>query len=65
MLDKLSNTEPNLEEKDPYEDYEPDWKDLQAHEEAVAEWKKNNPDWTDEDAASYYAQIQNDIKRGK
>ena len=64
-MDKSKNIAPIQEEKDAYEDYEPDWKDLQAHEEALAEWKKNNPNWTDEDAASYYAQIQSDIKRGK
>lgn len=64
-MDKYKGTTPDQEEKDVYEDYEPDWKDLQAHEEALAEWKKNNPDWTDEDAADYYAQLQIDIARGK
>ena len=64
-MDKYKGTTPDQEEKDVYEDYEPDWKDLQAHEEALAEWKKNNPDWTDEDAADYYAQQQIDIARGK
>ena len=52
-------------DKDIYEGYEPDWKDLQAHEEALAEWKKNNPDWTDEDSAEYYGQMQCDLMRGK
>ena len=47
------------------ENYDPDWKDLQAHEEVLAEWKKNNPDWTDEDAAEYYGQMQCDLMRGK
>ena len=64
-MDKSKNITSDQEEKDAYENYEPDWKDLQAHEETLAEWKKNNPDWSDEDAASYYAQIQSDIKRGK
>ena len=45
--------------------YEPDWKDLQAHEELMMEWRKDHPDWTDEDAADYYAQLQIDIARGK
>ena len=62
---KSKNIVSEQEEKDTYENYEPDWKDLQAHEEALAEWKKNNPDWSDEDAASYYGQIQSDIERGK
>ena len=64
-MDKFKSTTSDQDEKDIYEDYEPDWKDLQAHEEALAEWKKNNPDWTDEDAADYYAQLQIDIARGK
>ena len=64
-MDKSKNIAPEQGEKDTYEDYEPDWKDLQAHEEALAEWKKNNPEWSDEDAASYYGQIQSDIERGK
>ena len=64
-MDKFKSTTSDQDEKDIYEDYEPDWKDLQAHEEAFAEWKKNNPDWTDEDAADYYAQLQIDIARGK
>ena len=45
--------------------YEPDWKDLQAQEESMMEWRKDHPDWTDEDAADYYAQLQIDIARGK
>ena len=64
-MDKFKSTTSDQDEKDIYEDYEPDWKDLQAHEEALAEWKKNNPDWTDEDAADYYGQLQSDIARGK
>ncbi len=64
-MDKFKSTTSDQEEKDIYEDYEPDHKDLIAHEEALAEWKKNNPDWTDEDAADYYAEIQSDIARGK
>ena len=64
-MDKFKKITPDQEEKDVYKDYEPDWKDLQAHEESLAEWKKNNPDWTDEDAADYYAEIQSDIARGK
>ena len=40
-MDRSKNITPDQqEEKDAYEDYEPDWKDLQAHEEALAEWKK-------------------------
>ena len=53
------------EVKDVYEDYEPDHKDLIAIEEAHAQWMKDHPDWTDEDAADYYAQQQIDIARGK
>ena len=52
-------------DKDIYEGYEPDWKDLQALKEAQAEWKKNHPNWTDEDAADYYAEMQAEIERGK
>ena len=63
-MDKVKNLSIDQQE-DQYEDYEPDHKDLIAHEEALAEWKKNNPDWTDEDAADYYAQLQIDIARGK
>ena len=61
-MDKVKNLSIDQQE-DQYEGYEPDHKDLIAHEEALAEWKKNNPDWTDEDAADYYAQLQIDIAR--
>ena len=63
-MDKVKNLSIDQQE-DQYEGYEPDHKDLIAHEEALAEWKKNNPDWADEDAADYYAQLQIDIARGK
>ena len=63
-MDKVKNLSIDQQE-DQYEGYEPDHKDLIAHEEALAEWKKNNPDWTDEDVADYYAQLQIDIARGK
>ena len=63
-MDKVKNLSIDQQE-DQYKGYEPDHKDLIAHEEALAEWKKNNPDWTDEDAADYYAQLQIDIARGK
>ena len=63
-MDKVKNLSIDQQE-DQYEGYEPDHKDLIAHEEALAEWKKNNPDWTDEDAADYYAQMKIDIARGK
>ena len=63
-MDKVKNLSIDQQE-DQYEGYEPDHKDSIAHEEALAEWKKNNPDWTDEDAADYYAQLQIDIARGK
>ena len=63
-MDKVKNLSIDQQE-DLYEGYEPDHKDLIAHEEALAEWKKKNPDWTDEDAADYYAQLQIDIARGK
>lgn len=63
-MDKVKNLSIDQQE-DQYEGYEPDHKDLIAHEEALAEWKKNNPDWTDEDAADYYGQLQSDIARGK
>ena len=43
----------------------PDHKDLIAIEEAHAQWMKDHPDWTDEDAADYYTQLQIDIARGK
>ena len=51
--------------KNIWEGYEPDHEELVAHEEALAEWRENNPNWTDEDAADYYAQLQIDIARGK
>ena len=51
--------------KDICEDYEPDWKDLQVQEELEAQWKKDHPNWTDEDAAEYYGQMQCDLLRGK
>ena len=65
MLDKVGNENFDKEEKNSYEDYEPDHVELKAHDEALAEWKKNNPDWTDEDAAEYYGQMQCDLMRGK
>ena len=51
--------------KDIYEGYEPDWKNLQALKEEQAKWKKDHPNWTDEDAADYYAEMQSEIERGK
>ena len=33
--------------------------------EAQAKWKKDHPNWTDEDAAEYYGQMQCDLLRGK
>ena len=56
---------PKNEKKDIYEAYEPDWKDLQALKELKAKWKKDHPNWTDKDAADYYAELQEEIKRGK
>ncbi len=53
------------EKKDIWEDYEPDWKDIQVQEELEAQWKKDHPNWTDEDAAEYYGQMQCDLLRGK
>ena len=52
-------------DKDIHEGYEPDWKDLQALKEAEAKWKKDHPNWTLEDAADYYAEMQAEIARGK
>jgi hypothetical protein len=65
MLDKTENKNLDKEEKDSYEDYEPDHKDLIAVEEVHIQWMKDHPDWTDEDAAEYYGQIQCDLMRGK
>ena len=53
------------EDKDIWEDYEPDWKDLQSYKEAMAKWRKDHPNWKDKDAADYYAELQGEIKRGK
>lgn len=63
-MDKHKNSYKKTDE-DQYENYEPDHEELRAHEEALAEWKKNNPDWTDEDAAEYHGQMQCDLMRGK
>ena len=52
-------------EKDIWEDYEPDWKELQASLEAEKEWKEQNPNFSMEDAADYYAELQGEIERGK
>ncbi len=53
------------EDKDIWEDYEPDWKDLQAYKETMAKWRRDHPNWKDKDAADYYAELQGEIKRGK
>ena len=47
------------------EDYEPDGRDLAAHLQAQKEWKKRNPNFSMEDAADYYAELQGEIERGK
>ena len=47
------------------EDYEPDGRDLAAFHEAQEECKKQNPDFSIEDAADYYAELQGEIERGK
>ena len=52
-------------EKDIWEDYEPDWKELQASLEAEKEWKEQNPNFSLEDAADHYAELQGEIERGK
>ncbi len=52
-------------EKDIWEDYEPDWKELQASLEAEKEWKEQNPNFSMEDAADHYAELQGEIERGK
>ena len=49
-------------EKDIYEDYEPDGRDLAAHLRSEEEFMKENPDF---DPADYLAQQQSDIERGK
>ena len=41
---------PKKEDKDIWEEYEPDWKDLQAYKEAMAKWRKDHPNWKDKDA---------------
>jgi len=46
-------------------DGEPDWKDILALQEATEQWKKDHPNWTDEDAADYYAQQCLDYLRRK
>tara|TARA_B100001079_G_C15924739_1_gene303820 strand:- start:211 stop:393 length:183 start_codon:yes stop_codon:yes gene_type:complete len=52
-------------EEDIWEDYEPDGRDLAAHLRAQKEWKKRNPNFSMEDAADYYAELQGEIERGK
>jgi hypothetical protein len=52
-------------EKDIWEGYEPDWRELQASLEAEKEWKEQNPNFSMEDAADYYAELQGEIERGK
>ena len=61
--EKIKKT--SKEVKDIYEGYEPDHKDLIAVEEVHIQWMKDHPDWTDEDAAEYYGQMQCDLMRGK
>ena len=40
-------------------------KDIQALKEATDQWRKDNPNLTDIDAADYYAQLCVDYLRGK
>lgn len=57
--------ESKKKEKDIWEDYEPDGRDLAAYLQAQKEWKKRNPNFSMEDAADYYAELQGEIERGK
>ena len=61
-MDKVKNLSIDQQE-DQYEGYEPDHKDLIAHEEALAEWKKNNPDWTDKESKQieYMTMVKNSM----
>ena len=52
-------------EKDIYEGYEPDWKDIQVLQELTEQWVKDHPNSTDLDAAEYYAHLCVDYLRGK
>tara|TARA_Y100000817_G_C16837518_1_gene536420 strand:- start:341 stop:541 length:201 start_codon:yes stop_codon:yes gene_type:complete len=65
LNNKNKNKKKESQDENTWEGYEPDHKDLIAIEEAHAQWMKDHPDWTDEDAADYYGEIQSDIARGK
>ena len=66
MSKRRKKKKPEIDEEfDSYKDYEPDGRDLAAFHEAQEECKKQNPDFSIEDAADYYAELQGEIERGK
>ena len=66
MYKKEKKNKSKIEEDlDLYKDYEPDGRDLAEHLRGQKEWKKRNPNFSMEDAADYYAELQGEIKRGK
>ena len=52
----------NEKEKDIWEDYEPDGRDLAAHLRSEEEFMKENPDY---DPADHWASIETDKALGK
>ena len=63
---KSKKQKPKIDENlDSYKNYEPDWRELQASLETEKEWKEQNPNFSMEDAADYYAELQGEIERGK
>ena len=66
MSKRRKKKKPEIDEElDLYKDYEPDWRELQASLEAEKEWKEQNPNFSMEDAADHYAELQGEIERGK
>ena len=57
---KLKKQKPKIEAN-----YEPDGRELADFLQAQKEWKEQNPNFSMEDAADYYAELQGEIERGK
>ena len=50
---------------DLYEEFEPDGRELADYLRNQEEWIKDNPDVNLDDIADYYADLKDEIKRGK
>jgi len=60
QVSKAKKQKPKIEAN-----YEPDGRELADFLQAQKEWKEQNPNYSMEDAADYYAELQSEVERGK